>query len=217
MNTFSVREVIGFGWQTFKKRPWLFITVTVLITIVNALVSGAFPGVNWTQETGLEASPSHIFGSIVGFVFQIFVGMGTITFYIKAHDDVALAKLADLWQPEKFVNFGLLSLILIVILPIAFILLIIPGIILSLMFQFAPYLVIDKGMGPIEALKESARITNGYKWRLLGFNITLFGVLILGAVCLIVGLLAAIPVTYLAIAHVYRTLTSKAEALALNV
>lgn len=205
------------GWQLFKQRPWLFVGVTLLITIVNALVSGAFPGVTWTQETGLLADPTHIFGSIVSFIFQIFVGMGTIAFYLKAHDDVSLAKVADLWQPEKFVNFGLLSIILMVVLPIAFILLIVPGIILSLMFQFAPYLVMDKGMGPIEALKESARITSGYKWKLLGFNIVLIGVIILGALCLIVGLLAAIPVTYLAIAHVYRMLASKAEAVVPNV
>lgn len=212
MTTFSIREMVRFAWDTFKKRPWLFVGVTLLITVVNALVSNTFPGVTWTQESGLLATAPRMFGSLVSFVLQIFVGMGTLAFYLKAHEDVSLSKVADLWQPEKFVHFGLLSLILAIVLPIAFILLIVPGIILSIMFQFAPYLVMDKGLGPIEALRESVRITRDMKWKLFKFNVVLVGIVIVGALCLLVGLLVAIPVTYLALVHVYRTLGQKIEA-----
>ena len=217
MNTFSAGEMIKFGWETFKKRPWLFVAVTLAITIANSLVSRTFPGVSWTEQTGLLISTRYIAGTVINYLFQIFVAMGTIAFYLKAHDDVALAHMKDLWHPEPFVRYLGLSLLLLIILGIGFVLLIIPGIILSIMFQFAPYLVIDKGMGPIEALKESARMTSGYKWNLVRFNVVIIGVVILGAICLVVGLLAAIPVMYLAIAHVYRTLgTAPAETVAVQ-
>lgn len=200
--------MVRFGWDTFVKRPWFFIGVTLLIIIVNSLVSRTFPGVSWTQQTGFLISVHYMFGTIVNFILQIFVGMGTIALYLRAHDDVTLAQIKDLWHPAPFVRYLGLSLLLLVILGIGFVLLIIPGIILSIMFQFAPYLVIDKGLGPIEALKESARLTKGYKWKLLRFNICYIGVLIVGAICLVVGLLAAMPIMLLATAHVYRTLGS---------
>jgi uncharacterized membrane protein len=53
------------------------------------------------------------------------------------------------------------------------VLLIVPGIIFGLMFMFSTFLVIDRELGPIEALKESNHITHGHKWRLLGFSLVL--------------------------------------------
>ncbi|MDB5238338.1 MAG: hypothetical protein JWM46_608 [Candidatus Kaiserbacteria bacterium] len=211
MNTFSVRGMVRFGWDTFKKRPWFFIGVTLLITVINSLVSRAFPGVTWTQQTGMLMSAPYIFGTVINFILQVFVGMGTIALYLKAHDDVVSAQWKDLWHPQAFGRYFILSLLLILV-SFSFVLLIVPGIIFTLMFQFAPYLVIDKGMGPIEAMKESARMTKGHKWQMFTCDLAFVGVVIVGALCIIVGLLAAIPVTYLAIAHMYRTISSQAVA-----
>ncbi|MFH0792198.1 MAG: DUF975 family protein, partial [bacterium] len=59
------------------------------------------------------------------------------------------------------------------------ILLIIPGIIWAYKFFFSQYLVIDKGLGPIAALKESSRITKGHKWNLFVFSLIFVGLLII--------------------------------------
>jgi uncharacterized membrane protein len=74
--------------------------------------------------------------------------------------------------------------------------------------MFVPYIVIDRGLGPIEAMKESWRVTKGHKWQLFLLFLALIGLNILGAIALIVGLLVTIPITMLAAAHAYRTLTS---------
>jgi uncharacterized membrane protein len=86
--------------------------------------------------------------------------------------------------------------------------LIIPGIILSMGLAFVPYLVVDRGLGPIEAIKESWRITKGHKWQLLLLFLALLGLNLLGLVALLIGIFVTVPITMLAFAHAYRTLNS---------
>ena len=59
----------------------------------------------------------------------------------------------------------------------------VPGIILSLAWGFAMYLLIDKGTSPLKSLTASYDITLGEKWRIFGINLL---------VGLIIGLLSGI-------------------------
>ena len=90
-------------------------------------------------------------------------------------------------------------------------LLIVPGIIWGIKFWFFDYFVIDKKMGPIEALKKSYAVTTGVKWNLFVFFLALTGINLLGALCLLIGLFATIPTTMVAWAFVYRKLLAQAE------
>ena len=82
-----------------------------------------------------------------------------------------------------------------------------PGIIFALMFMFTLYFVVDREEYTLQALKESYRITYGHKWKLLLFVFAIAGINILGTLCLFVGLLVSVPVTTIATAHAYRTLS----------
>jgi uncharacterized membrane protein len=93
---------------------------------------------------------------------------------------------------------------------IGFVLLIVPGIIAMLLFMFSTFIVIDRELGPIEAMKESMRITRGYRWPLLGLIALLMLIVLAGVIALFVGLLVAMPVTTLAFVHAYRVLSSAA-------
>ncbi len=55
----------------------------------------------------------------------------------------------------------------------------------------------------IKSLRTSAHLTEGRKWWLLGFAITIGLLNILGAILLLVGLLVTIPITMFALSHVY--------------
>ena len=84
--------------------------------------------------------------------------------------------------------------------------LIVPGIIWGIQYMFFSYFIIDEDLGPMEALKRSAAITEGAKWDLFLFGLLLAGINLLGALCLLVGLIATIPATMLAFAFAYRRL-----------
>jgi uncharacterized membrane protein len=87
-------------------------------------------------------------------------------------------------------------------------LLIIPGIIWGIRYQFIPYLIVDKNMSVGEAVRRSNDLTRGSTWELLGFSVVLLVINLLGVLAFIVGQLVTIPITMLAQAYVYRRLLS---------
>jgi uncharacterized membrane protein len=91
------------------------------------------------------------------------------------------------------------------------VLLIVPGIILAIKYVFYDYLIIDKELGPLEALRESSRITGGVKWQLFIFMLLVFLINFAGILFFGVGLLLTIPATTIATAYVYRRLLARVE------
>jgi uncharacterized membrane protein len=94
------------------------------------------------------------------------------------------------------------------------ILLIVPGIIWAVKFGLWPCFVVDKGLGPIQALKASSRTTRGVKWDLFGFGVICVIFTLAGLLCLIVGVFATYPTIIVAHALVYRQLAAQTPELA---
>src|SRR5262249_10203656 len=126
-------------------------------------------------------------------------------------DNLDSVDIKDLWHPQQFWYYVGAAILSGIIIAVGFVLLIIPGIVLAIMFMFVGYLVIDRKMGPVEALRASKRITTGHKWDLLLLMFAVIGINILGILCLLVGLLVTIPITLLSMVHAYRTLEHKAS------
>ncbi len=204
MNTFTVGSCIRFGWETFKKRSWFFVGAGV----VYLLISWAITFIASLIVGGGQGSA---LATIISFPFNALLAMGVTAFILKAHDNVDSVKIADLWHPHNYWNFFLAYLIVFVSTIIGLLLLIVPGIIVAIMLGYSSYIIIDRGLAPIEALKESMRITKGYRWDLFVLVLACFGIAILGAICLLVGLFVALPVIMLAMVHAYRTLSKIAE------
>lgn len=65
--------------------------------------------------------------------------------------------------------FTLIGLMLMSLIP-AFLFMIVPGIIISIGWSLAIYLMLDKGIAPGEALVQSNKATYGYKWTIFGVS-----------------------------------------------
>ena len=199
--------MIRFGWETFTKRPWFFIGVFLIISILSS--GGSFQ-VSDTAEVTSGALGLFVVVALALAVIQMLAKMGSIHLVLKAHDNAESVRFGDLWAPHPFWKFVGGSILVGIIVIIGFILLIVPGIIWALRYLFVPYLIMERKLAPFEALKESARITYGHKWQLLGLLCLIVLINILGAILLLVGLLVSIPVSSLAMVHAYRTLSGQA-------
>ncbi len=206
MNEFSAGQMVRFGWETFKKRPWFFISVNLFLLVI----SGISSQIATTATTSGWNLASTSFFLVDFLVVQVFVFMGTTAFFLKAHDNAEGATLGNAWAPQEYWKFLGAYLLTMIIIVSGFVLLIIPGIILSMVLYFTLFLVIDRGLGPLQVLSESARITKGHRWQLFLFSLVLVLVNILGLLAIFVGLLVSIPVSWLAIVHAYRTLSKSA-------
>jgi len=207
---FSIKSALRFGWETFKKRPWLFVGATAILAAASIGIEALTNAIDVTLS-GEEDQPT-ILGIVVNLAFGTLVGMGGTAFYLAAHDSLDKVELSSLWHPSPFWKYVGASLLLSLAVGAGLVLLIVPGIILALMFMFSNLIVIDRELGPIEAMTESNRVTRGHKWSLLGLVLILFLINLVGILAFVVGLLVSIPVTALAFMHAYRVLSGTTDA-----
>ncbi|MCL5019848.1 MAG: hypothetical protein M1426_05230 [Patescibacteria group bacterium] len=203
---FSKKEAIDFGFEIAKKNIIFFIGLFVIVVLISALTSLIQFGATLERQPIL-----YIILYVVIFIINTIIGMGLIKISLEFVDKKK-PKFSDLFHTKNLVNFILVSLIRGVVTLIGFILLIIPGIIFSIRLQYATYLVIDKNLPPVDAVKKSWDMTRGNVWNLFFFIILLVLVNILGALLLLVGLFVTVPLTMIATTFVYRKLLLHSKA-----
>lgn len=159
---------------------------------------------------------SHVAGgilSLLSLAVVILLAMTQIRLGLLAHDAPGSLSVRALWAPHPFWKFTGAYLLTALIVLAGFILLIVPGFILATVLIFTSYLVMDRNLGPIEAIKESARITKGNRWNLFFLLLALLGINILGLLAVFVGLLVSAPVSLIAMAYAYRKLQGSQSAI----
>ena len=123
-----------------------------------------------------------------------YLNVGTTVGLYKAVIAMSRGEVVDpmsIFDKENFKYFGNLFLLLGFLtmgITAALAFMFIPGIILSIAWGFAIYLMIDKGVSPLKSLTASYDITLGEKWRIFAINL-LMSILI----CVVAGLFALIP------------------------
>jgi len=194
-HSLTVQSCFLFAWKTFKARPWLFVGSSLIYAVVQLILG--------TIEHKLPGLVSALISLVAGTL----LALGLMSLYLKAHDDVRSATFSLLWNPKPFWQYLATSIVMGIIVVVGLLLLIVPGVILALAFSFAPYIVIERKVWPMEALKESWRLTKGHWLKLFLLALTITALNIVGAMVLLVGLLVTAPLSILAMVHAYRTLS----------
>jgi uncharacterized membrane protein len=203
---FPFGAAVKFGWQKTKADFWRLIAV-VLVWLV---ISGIF---GYFSKSFEKASPlayfiTEVFSIIVNMIMTL--GITRIGLKVYAGEAFDISELFESYG--LFLKYLLASILYLLAVLAGLILLIIPGIIIGFRLSQYTYLIVDKGMAPFEALKESMRLTKGNVFNLLLFWFVLLGVLILGLLALIVGIIVALPLTIIASVFVYRYLEARKQA-----
>jgi len=192
-------DAVRFGWETVKGNLGFFIVLLLVASLIQNL-----PGIigRFAEKFPLISLTLFLAGWFLGFVVQ----MGLIKVSLKFCDGTK-GKLDDLLSSFdllfKFIGGTFLYGLIIMA---GFVLLVVPGIIWAVKFSLTPYFIVDRNLGPIEALKASSKATKGAKWDLFLFGLLLGLINLAGALAFVVGLFVTMPVTMLAYAHAYRTL-----------
>jgi len=202
---FSWEEAVKYGWRATLDHLGFFIKALIIVFVVSLSFSIT---TKMTKETMPVVS---FLANLTGMFFSLVFGVGLIKIYLKICDkkEPALGDLVSGVTAGLMLRYLAAALLYFLIVFGGLLLLIIPGIIWLMQFQFCTYLVIDKGLGPVAALKKSSVITRGAKWDLLvliclSALINLAGILAMG-----IGLFVTIPLTMLALTSVYRKLLNE--------
>ena len=152
-------------------------------------------------------------GACLQFVIggALLVGVWRIVLAVVARRTPAVGTMFEGF--DRFVDALLGYLVRTILIALACLLLIVPGIILALMWCFMFPILAETRLGFWEAMRESARLTEGYRFRLFLLALACVPILILGLVVACVGVFVALPVCYTAFALAYRFLQARRAGL----
>ena len=203
---FTISEALSFGWDTMKANLWFFVGILIVAWLITGIPQGIAKGL---QE---DYSGFALLFNIIQWIAQTIISIGLIKIALKFLAGEK-PEFTELFRFQgNFWRFAGSSILYGLIVFGGFLLLIIPGIYWAIKFQFFGYCIVDQKLGPVEALKKSAKITNTVKWKLLGFGLIIAGINILGFLCLLIGLFATVPLTMIACVYVYKKLLDQIES-----
>jgi len=196
MKMFSKGEAIRFGWATVMANLGLAIVAMLIVCMINV-----FPV--FTESVVV---------ALVSAFFTMVVALGVMRIALRFVDGDR-GELVDLFAKiPLIIPYLIASIVVGIVTTVGFILLIIPGIYWGLRLQFFGWVIVDKEVGPFEAVNESWEITRGSAWQLFLLWWVLFFVNVLGFMALGIGLLVTVPLSLVAMGYVYRTLERGGES-----
>ena len=233
--SFGFGEVLGFGWHVTMDNFLFFVGVFIVLVIISLplqilqVVEEHYPGI-FHPVLGLLLLPLVL---IINVILTIGVTKITLNFcdgqkpkFSMLFDGldcfwtyVAAAVLYSLITMGAVIACVLLPMLLPAttaipwFAPLTFLAAFILTVVLLIKYSLCFYFVIDKGLGPVDALMASSRTTKGAKWGLFFFGILGSLINFLGAVCFVIGMFVTFPMVMVAMALVYRQLSAQTPGL----
>ena len=208
-------DVLGAAWSKFGPNWAVLIFSMFLAGLIGSLPSFIPIGLAGAGALDVGSDEYQVVNgacSLVGFLIQMLFQAGLMKIWITAAKGGA-PSFGDLFSAMgRFPSMLATTFLLMIMVYIGMIFLFVPGIILLLGFGFAPYFVVDKNMGPIDALGASWKATDGHKFKLFLLFLISIGIMLLGCIACYLGLFVALPLVSLAYAVVYLRLTGQDPA-----
>lgn len=199
---FSATQAIGYGWKAFTKNLGPILILMLAIFAVNVLVnvvsSRSFINDSWVLNTLV---------SLLSTLISMVIAFGIIKAALAILDG-RKPEIGEVFNTDRLVPYIIAAIAVSIITTIGFILLIIPGLIAAFLLQFFGYAIADgKTERPLDALRISFETVKPHWGELLLLAILLFLLNIGGAVLCLVGLLATVPTSIIAVAYAWRWCT----------
>ncbi len=167
-------------------------------------------------RAGIEATglPGGIIFGLMSFVYAVFVtapiSYGVAYVFLKLIRGEKF-DIADIFEGFKsnYIHVVLSYLLTGAIVAAGIIFFIVPGIIFACKLAFVPYLIIDKKMDTVEAVKKSWEMTKGYTGTIFLIGLLAIPIAIAGMLLLVIGIIPASIWIEGAFAAIYFTVDQK--------
>jgi uncharacterized membrane protein len=185
-------SAFNFGWRTLKKYL-LDLFLIVLIVGVVLVPIGMIDSLDGHNTPG--GVLLRIFAVAYWFLLFAPIDFGASWIFLKATrgEKFEVKDMFAVFEGESsFLNIVLANLLQSAIIGIGLALFVVPGVIFACRLAFVRYLVVDRGMDAVTAVKESWRMTRGHGGEIFLMGILCFPIFVVGLVCLGVGVIPAL-------------------------
>lgn len=212
---FAIADVISEAWAKIsgiKFTMQLAFGIYFLLLIIVTVGLGFFlPMVGLGVEPGVEPDGSTIMltallQNVVVTGLTVPVGAGIFMLGVRRSMEAPLSAMSVVGYYNKVVPLLLTTILMYIMILIGLLLLILPGIYLMIAYYMAVPLVVEKNMGPWQAL-ETSRKAVGKRWfSVLGLLLLLSLINLIGLIPLGIGLVWTLPVSVIAFGLLYRNM-----------
>jgi hypothetical protein len=195
------------GWKVLMAA---FIELLV-VSIVYTILTGPVSTVQWQAGSfGWFLVPLVLFGILYGIFVAGPIDYGAKWVFLKAVRGERI-EVKDIFYPfqRNYWNVVIANIVVGIIVGLGIFMLIVPGIIFACRLAFVPYLVVDREMDVMDALRVSWDMTRGYGWQIFLMGLLAIPIVILGLLCFIVGIFVSVMWISAAFAVMYHAVAKK--------
>jgi uncharacterized membrane protein len=147
--------------------------------------------------------------SLLGILVDVLLVFGLIRAALEVVEG-RIPSLADVFRPDGYGPFLVASVLFLIGLYLGLLVLVVPGLIFGVVFQFYEFVVAEHPDVPATvALRRSAQITRSARVRLFGLAVVLLLLNLAGFMVCVVGLVVTYAISAVALAYVYRLLSGQ--------
>lgn len=208
----SIGHVISTAWQNVagnKGLVWGGFALYLLAIIMMSIVLGfLFDSTADNMESGAFIG---IITQLVPTLVMLPIYVGLILVCVKVVSGVEVSAVSVFNYFPKTLNLALTYLLMGLMIILGLMLFIIPGIYLMVAYSLALVLVVDKDLGPWEALETSRKAIHKCWFSVLGLWVLLGLILVVAMIPMGIGLIWALPLTMLCVGVLYRNIFGLSE------
>jgi len=195
------------GWKVLMTA---FVELLV-ISIVYMVLTGPVSVFQWKVDSfAWFLVPLAFFGIIYGVFVAGPIQYGANWVFLKAvrGERIEVRDIFVVFQ-RNYWNAVIANIVVSIIVGLGIVMLIVPGIIFACRLVFVPFLVVDREMDVMDALRVSWDMTRGYGWQIFLMGLLAIPIVILGLICLFVGVFVSVMWISTAFAVMYHAVAKK--------
>jgi len=146
---------------------------------------------------------------VLSWVLAVFLVVGYTRIFIKAVRMESPTMQDLISELPQLLPALVASLLVGVGVAVGSLLCIVPGMLLFVGWWFVMFLIVDHGLGPVEAMRESWRLTEGERLDLFLWMLLCIGLSVAGLLACCVGLFVMVPLCGLGTALIYQNLSER--------
>jgi len=186
----TASSAFAFGWRRMKQ---YFLDLFLIILILGAVLVpvGMIGSLNGHDTPG--GVLLRIFSSAYWLLLFVPIDFGASWIFLRAvrGEKFEVKDIFSVFESD-YLNVVLSSLLLYAIIGIGIVFLVVPGVIFACRLAFVRYLVVDRKMDAVAAVKESWRMTRGHAGSIFLMGLLCVPIFVAGLICFGVGVVPAI-------------------------
>jgi uncharacterized membrane protein len=186
----TASSAFGFGWRRMKQ---YFLDLFLIILIVGAVLVP----LGMINSLDGHDTPGGVLLRIFSFAYWLLlfvpIDYGASWIFLRAvrGEKFEVKDMFSVFEND-YLNVVLANLLQYSIIGFGLMLLVVPGIVFACRLAFVRYLVVDRKMDPVTAVKESWRMTRGHAGSIFLMGLLCVPIFIAGLICFGVGVVPAI-------------------------